>query len=158
MHRREGGPPAAGRPAPTARAADYGTSDGHHPRGAHHRSPRRGQAPRPGRGQHLRPRAHRRTRRRLVVTTNPHHDEAPLLYPFPAPGAAIRIAFREIHLALNGSPEQKQQLRNPGTLPRPWEPASCSNPERRMELGGWLEEVVGWLNHGYSWDVTAMIP
>jgi hypothetical protein len=92
------------------------------------------------------------------VTTNPHHAEAPLLYPFPAPGASVRIAFRELHLALNGSPEQRQKLGNPATLPRPWEPASCTNASLRMELWAWLEEVVVWLNHDYSWDVTAMIP
>lgn len=77
---------------------------------------------------------------------------------FPAPGEAVRLTYRELHIAVNGSEEQKKALGNHALLPRPWEPASCLDPNLRHGLWEWLEDVVIWLNHDYSWDVAGLIP
>lgn len=83
---------------------------------------------------------------------------APMVYAFPAPGEKVRLAYRELHIAVNGSEEQKRGLGNHALLPRPWEPASCLDPGLRIGLWEWLEEVVIWLNHDYCWDVAGLIP
>ncbi|MDN5893469.1 MAG: hypothetical protein L0H93_05535 [Nocardioides sp.] len=81
-----------------------------------------------------------------------------MIIPFPVPGPQVRLAYRELNLAVNGTEEQKKQIGNPAMLPRPWEPATCLDAELRHQVWQWLEEVVAWLNHEYSWDVGAMIP
>ena len=81
-----------------------------------------------------------------------------MIYPFPVPGEQVRLAYRELHIAINGTEEQKKALGNHALLPRPWEPATCLDPELRHELWQWLEDVVIWLNHEYTWDVAGLIP
>ncbi len=94
--------------------------------------------------------------------TSPQHNRrtppAPMVGAFPAPGEEVRLAYRELHIAVNGSEEQKKALGNHALLPRPWEPASCLDPDLRHGLWEWLEDVVIWLNHDYSWDVAGLIP
>jgi len=94
------------------------------------------------------------------VTTRPqaHRPPQPMIYPFPAPMAQVQLAYRELNLAINGTEEQQKQIGNPALLPRPWEPATCLDPELRHQLWQWLEDVVIWLNREYSWDVVGMIP
>lgn len=82
----------------------------------------------------------------------------PLVLPFPAPGESVRHAYRELHIALNGTDEQKQALGNLSQLPRPWDPATCLAPGLRHGLWRWLEDVVIWLNQEYTWDVAGVIP
>lgn len=83
---------------------------------------------------------------------------APMVRPFPRPGKRIHVAYRELHLAVNGTPEQKLAIGPASQLPRPWEPSTCANPELRSQLWAWLEEVVLWLNHEHTWDVASTIP
>ena len=94
------------------------------------------------------------------MTTRPQAHQTPqlMIFPFPAPGPQAQLAYREINLAINGTDEEKKQIGNPALLPRPWEPASCLDPELRHQLWQWLEDVVIWLNREYSWDVAGMIP
>ncbi|WP_248580892.1 hypothetical protein [Nocardioides sp. InS609-2] len=95
------------------------------------------------------------------MTTDPQTRRAtpnPMLHPFPVPGELVRLAYREIHLAINGTEEEKNVLGNPALLPRPWEPATCVDPCLRYDLWEWLEEVVIWLNREYTWDVAGLIP
>lgn len=94
------------------------------------------------------------------MTLNAHPDQPPrqLILAFPAEGPVVRLAYRELHLAAIGSPEQKQAIGNPDHLPRPWEPATCTAAALRRQLWDWLDAVVIWLNHEYAWDVAAMIP
>jgi len=93
------------------------------------------------------------------VTIDPETSTPRLMMrPFPTPGAQVQLAYRELNVAINGSPEQRKQIGNPALLPRPWEPASCTDPELRHQLWDWLEAVVIWLNHDYTWDVGATIP
>lgn len=81
-----------------------------------------------------------------------------MVLPFPAPGEQVRLAYRELHIAINGTEEQKKALGNNAQLPRPWEPATCLDPMLRRDLWEWLDEVVMWLNHEYTWDVSGHIP
>jgi len=93
------------------------------------------------------------------VSTNIHEPVVqPMIWPFPVPGPQVRLAYREINLAINGTEEQKKQIGNPTLLPRPWDPATCLEAELRLQVWAWLEDVVAWLNHQYTWDVGAMVP
>jgi len=82
----------------------------------------------------------------------------PMVRAFPEGGALIRLAYRELNIAANGTKEQKTALGNTHLLPRPWDPPSCANTQLREQLWAWLEDVVTWLNHEYVWDVSAVIP
>lgn len=81
-----------------------------------------------------------------------------MLRAFPSPSAEVRLAYRELHLAAAGTPAQQEALGNLTRLPRPWDPATCVDPELRHGLWEWLEEVVTWLNQDYSWDLAGLIP
>lgn len=70
-----------------------------------------------------------------------------LTQPFPKPGPAVAHAYRELHLAIEGNEDQKKSLGNPSTLPRPWIPSTCTQPQLRIELWNWLEAAVTWINH-----------
>jgi hypothetical protein len=85
-------------------------------------------------------------------------DPTPLVAPFPRPGPAVRLAYRELHLAATGTPEQRKALPDPARLPRPWAPATCTEPEMRAQLWHWLDTVVTWLNHQMVFDPTDVIP
>lgn len=86
-------------------------------------------------------------------------DYRRLVLPFPPPGAAIALAYRELRLMINGTAEQKEALGkiNPAEMPRPWVPESCHD-ELREDLWEWYERVATWLNHEYSWDPAPLIP
>jgi hypothetical protein len=94
----------------------------------------------------------------VTAHPQPRPTPRPLVTPFPEPGTLIRHAYRELHLAINGTAEQKKALGPPTLLPRPWDPASCRTPKLRNELWEWLEKVVTWLNQAYSWDADNLIP
>lgn len=82
----------------------------------------------------------------------------PLARPFPRPGPGLRQAYRELEMAMSGSPEQVKALGDLESLPRPWDPPSITQPQLRREVWRWLEDVVTWLNIEYTWDVATMIP
>ncbi|RYV50995.1 hypothetical protein [Pengzhenrongella frigida] len=68
-------------------------------------------------------------------------------------------AYAELDLAGGGGTlQQRNALGDPRLLARPWDPATCVDPQLRAELWQWLEQVVAWLNHEYAWDADAMIP
>ena len=81
-----------------------------------------------------------------------------LVRPFPTVGPLIRLAYRELDIAATGTPEQAHVLGDPRLLPRPWDPATCLSVALRTEVWAWLDAVVTWLNHEYTWDVTGTIP
>lgn len=93
----------------------------------------------------------------MTVTSTQQRAQL-LIDPFPVPGPQVRLAYRELNLAINGTDDQKKQIGNPALLPRPWEPATCLDAELRYQVWRWLEEVVVWINREYTWDVAAMIP
>src|SRR3546814_20882268 len=81
-----------------------------------------------------------------------------MVFPFPVPGGHVRLAYRELHIAINGTEEEKKALGNHALLSRPWEPATCLDPELRHDLWDWLDDAVIWLNREYPWDVSGLIP
>ena len=94
------------------------------------------------------------------MTTDPATEpaEQPMTRAFPEGGALLRLAYRELNMAANGTKEQKNAIGNPHLLPRPWDPASCLNADLRKQIWAWLEDVVTWLNREYVWDIGAVIP
>jgi len=94
----------------------------------------------------------------MTITPAVRADPRPMIDPFPTPGPVVQLAYRELNLAANGTPQEKQQIGDPANLPRPWEPATCRTPELRQQLWEWLEQVVIWLNHEYTWEVASTIP
>jgi hypothetical protein len=93
----------------------------------------------------------------MTLTATPALVQAMIL-SFPTPGRQVQLAYRDLNLAMNGNPDQKKQVGNPALLPRPWEPATCREAGLRAEVWAWLEDVVAWLNHEYTWDAGAMVP
>lgn len=81
-----------------------------------------------------------------------------LVRSFPDVGPLMRLAYRELRLAAHGSEQQQRALGDLTRLPRPWDVASCRQPDLRAEVWAWLEAVVEWLNHEYVWDAATMIP
>ena len=81
-----------------------------------------------------------------------------LIQPFPQPGPLVELAYWELWGAENGTAEQRILLGDPRLLPRPFDPASCTNPQLRAELWGWLDAVVSWLNTDHAWDTSSLIP
>ena len=78
---------------------------------------------------------------------------------FPRAGRRVEHAYAELELATGaGTRQQQDALGDPRLLARPWDPASCVDPQLRAEIWQWLEQVVTWLNREYVWDPDAMIP
>lgn len=94
----------------------------------------------------------------MTVDVPTPSNSGAMLLALPVPGPRVRLAYRELHIAINGTAEEKLALGNHALMPRPWEPSTCLDPGLRFELWQWLEEVVTWLNHEYSWDVASLIP
>ncbi|TWP33139.1 hypothetical protein [Leekyejoonella antrihumi] len=96
----------------------------------------------------------------MTTTPGPVTTTIPaMVAPFPTVGPHLRLAYRELNIAENGTAEQIDALGIPvHRLPRPWDPATCLDPELRAEVWEWLDRVVAWLNRDYTWDVAAMIP
>lgn len=78
---------------------------------------------------------------------------------FPRAGRRIEHAYTELDLAAGaGTRQQQNALGDPRLLARPWDPASCVDPQLRAQIWQWLEQVVTWLNHEYAWDPDSTIP
>lgn len=92
------------------------------------------------------------------ATPNDQDQQAWLVRPFPPPGPLVQLALRELFIAATGTPEQTRKLGNVEALPRPWQPATCQDPQLRAELWSWLDQVVDWVNHEHIWDVTSTVP
>lgn len=82
-----------------------------------------------------------------------------MIVSFPRPGRRVEHACTELDLAAGaGTRQQQTALGDPRLLARPWDPASCIDPQLRAEIWQWLEQVVTWLNHEYVWGPDIMIP
>jgi hypothetical protein len=90
------------------------------------------------------------------MTTPPVPAE--LTLAFPTPGPLLDSAYLDLYLAAEGSDNQKATIGEPSLLPQPWDPPTCRNPQLRAELWTWLQAVVVWFNHEYTWDPDGMIP
>lgn len=78
--------------------------------------------------------------------------------PFPEPPLRVKLAYRDIAKALNGTPEEKEAVGPFRDLPKPWIPATVQDPDLRYDIWAWLGEVVAWLNHDYTWSPEPLIP
>lgn len=88
-----------------------------------------------------------------------HGSDPMLVQPFPKPGPSITLAYYELRLYESGTPAQRAVVGRVDRLQRPWDPASCTDRFLRRQLWTWLDAVVAWLNHEYTWDVgTAVVP
>jgi hypothetical protein len=85
-------------------------------------------------------------------------DPLLMVCPFPKPGPRMQLAYRELDLAANGNDDQRRALHPVNELPRPWSPASCKTPSLRLELWGWLDAVVVWINSELVFDPVDVIP
>lgn len=95
----------------------------------------------------------------MSTPTGTPNNDALLARPFPTPGQRMLVAYRELQLAITGTPTQRDALGDPALLPRPWLPGNCTDPALRAELWQWLDDVADWLNHQYVWDPdTGIIP
>lgn len=83
---------------------------------------------------------------------------AQLTLPFPKAGRLVEHAYWEITIAAAGTPEQVKALGDIRRLPKPWEPATCTHPDLRLDLWAWLDDVVTWINHEHIWDTASFIP
>ena len=90
--------------------------------------------------------------------TTPDVPPLPLTLAFPTPGPLLGAAYRDLYLAEEGSDHQKTVIGDPSLLPRPWDPPTCRDPQLRAELWAWLDAVVVWFNHQYTWDPSGIIP
>jgi len=76
---------------------------------------------------------------------------------FPEPTRLLAAAFAQLQIARDGDEQARKALGPLTELPRPWDPPSCP-PILRTQLWGWLDRVVGWLNHEYTWQADKVIP
>ncbi len=76
---------------------------------------------------------------------------------FPEAGRLVEAAYRALHQAENGTPDQRRAATLLGTPERPWDPPSCS-PAVREQVWQWLDAVAGWVNHEYAWGVERLVP
>lgn len=75
---------------------------------------------------------------------------------FPDPGPRLTHAFQILDAAQR-DPDLAKKL-DLQTLPRPWQPDRCLDPDLRRDLWDWLGHVVTWLNDQYAWDPEDLIP
>ena len=81
------------------------------------------------------------------------------LRDFPQIGERMRVAYADLWLA--GAVRDEEQAQRVGVaddLPRPWDPATCHDPQLRREVWQWLDQVVDWINTEYAWNVDGLIP
>jgi hypothetical protein len=71
---------------------------------------------------------------------------------FPSPGARIQEAYANLYEAQDGRDDQKEKLGHLSDVPRPWDPATCLDPELRWQLWVWLDDVAEWINSEYVWE------
>lgn len=76
-----------------------------------------------------------------------------MVRPFPEPGSAIQAAMEQLQQATVEPPEDEESLRELAQMPRPWDPATCSDV-MRTQLWAWLGTVAMWVNEQHLWNVT----
>lgn len=83
----------------------------------------------------------------------------PLLAVFPPVGPRMREAFHDLRRAEDATTATEILDLGPlELLPRPWDPATITSPELRVEVWCWLDAVVGWLNTQHAWEVGDLVP
>jgi hypothetical protein len=80
-----------------------------------------------------------------------------MMLPFPPPPGPIREILATLTVLKSGDANAIGKIGDIKNVPRPWDPSSC-DPENRLHLWGWCDQVVSWLNHEYAWRPASMIP
>lgn len=81
-------------------------------------------------------------------------DQAPITTAFPTPREDVRDALDRLR---QGEEPGAASLQSWKEVPRPWEPASCSDPLRHA-VWTWCGEVAAWVNHEHVWRPVDLIP
>jgi len=86
--------------------------------------------------------------------------DGPLVWRFPMPDSKpIDDAYWDIDRSENGTATEQHFLGDHDRLPKPWDIASCTDPDLRRDVWDWYDRIVTWFNHEYVWDPAAgMIP
>ncbi len=92
---------------------------------------------------------HGSTARTGVEMVSPTH---PLVDPVPEPGGHLAAVCTEWELIEDGQQSYSDKL------PRPWDPATCTDPQLRHELWQWLDDFATWVNQQCLWDPGDLIP
>ena len=80
------------------------------------------------------------------------------LRDFPHISERMRVAYVDLwHAGAARDEELAQTVGVADDLPRPWDPATCHDPQLRREVWQWLDRVVDWINTEYAWDVDGLI-
>ena len=74
-----------------------------------------------------------------------------ITWEFPLPTKVLASAFADLQIARSDDERAKQALGPLSALARPWDPSTCP-PSLRAELWTWLDRVVRWINHEYTWQ------
>jgi hypothetical protein len=82
---------------------------------------------------------------------------APIVREFPAPTNLLISAFAELQIARSDDEGARRTLGDISALARPWDPPTCP-PTLRDALWIWLDRVVAWINHEYTWRHDQVIP
>jgi hypothetical protein len=86
------------------------------------------------------------------ANTGDETDMRGLVEPFPTPGELLAAVLTEWELIDDG--QQPYNL----DLPRPWDPATCTDPRLRTELWEWLDQFASWVNQQCLWDPSDLLP
>lgn len=81
-----------------------------------------------------------------------------LVQPFPRPGQPLQTLFDQLQDLADETSFGVRVDTDTSAKPRPWDPATVTATEERMQLWTWLTQVVDWLNAEYAWDVDNLIP
>lgn len=80
-----------------------------------------------------------------------------ITWEFPLPTKVLASAFADLQIARSDDERAKKALGSLSALARPWDPPTCP-ASLRAELWTWLDRVVGWINHEYTWQPDRVIP
>lgn len=82
-----------------------------------------------------------------------------LVTPFPEVGELLEQAYHALYRAETAkTPAEIADLGPLDQLPRPWNPATITDPALRAETWAWLDAVVDWINREHTWETSDLIP
>lgn len=87
-------------------------------------------------------------------------DDRRLVWRFPMPQSElIDNAYWDLERSDIGTETEKRFLGDHNQLAKPWDVATCEDPDLRRDVWDWYDRVVSWFNHEYVWEPAAgMIP